>query len=146
MTPEEAIRDRLLAISAVTTLVGTRIYQLTLPQSVTWPAIRVQLISLPIEGTVDGKCSLGIARVQVDAFVDVEAETNPYTAAIALADAIHGNGLSASPTGLHNWGGAVGSPPVTVKRAARLDRDVTYEVDAQRLIRVRQDYQVWAAV
>ena len=41
----KAIRTRLLSVSAVTDLVSTRIYPLTLPQGVTLPAVRYQRVS-----------------------------------------------------------------------------------------------------
>ena len=128
-------------MSAVTTLVSTRVYMLVLPQSPTWPAVRVAVIDEPLETTVDGEQELARARVQVDAWIDATT-ADPYTAAIALADAIHGDGSYAAPTGLQHWQGSIGSPAITVKGIERIDRDVSYEADVERLIRVRQDYQV----
>ena len=143
MTPEEAVRTRLLAVSAVTALVSTRIHQLVFPQSAVWPAIRVQLISEPLDDAVDGEATIVMARVQVDAVTEVASGGNPYADAVALGAAIHGNGLFTSPTGLHRWRGSIGSPAYEVKGILRIDRDVQYESDEERLIRVRQDYQVW---
>ena len=144
MTLEEAVRARLLAITAVTDLVGTRIYILTLPQTPTWPAIRVALIDEPVTSAVDGETALAQARIQVDAWVDATA-ADPYTAAATLATAIHGNGSYTAPTGLEHWHGAIGSPAVTVKGMERIDRTVSHEIDVERLVRVRQDYRVSGA-
>lgn len=69
MSASEIIRARLLAIPAVTALVGTRIYNLVLPSNLdTFPAVRVQRIS-DVEVThLRGVGALHTARVQVDAF------------------------------------------------------------------------------
>lgn len=144
MTPEQAIRERLLSLVSVTSLVSTRIYQLAIPQSPTWPLILVQLISEPLVTGVDGETTLRRSRVQIDVFVDVRPGGNPYTSAVAISDAVHGNGSAASPTGLQHWKGDVGSPAFAIKGIERLDRDVRYEVDADRVIRIRQDYEVWS--
>ena len=139
------MRSRLLLVSAVTALVSTRVYVLTFGQSQTWPAVRVVMVSEPLIKSVAGETALAQTRVQVDSVTAVGSGGNPYTAAIALADAIHGDGSFASPTGLEHWRGSLGSPAYEVKGIGRLDRAVSYDAGPPRVIRVRQDYEVWTA-
>jgi hypothetical protein len=78
----KAIRTRLLSVSAVTDLVSTRIYPLTLPQGVTMPAVRYQRVSGNSDPHVTGTTGAATARLQFDIFA------NTYAGAEALRDAI----------------------------------------------------------
>ena len=62
----KAIRTRLLSVSAVTDLVSTRIYPLTLPQGVTMPAVRYQRVSGNSDPHVRGTTGAATARLQFD--------------------------------------------------------------------------------
>ena len=78
----KAIRTRLLSVSAVTNLVSTRIYPLTLPQGVTMPAVRYQRISGNSDPHIRGTTGTATARLQFD----ILATT--YAAAESLREAI----------------------------------------------------------
>ncbi len=63
---EIAVKTHLAANPAVSALVGTRIYPLALPQNVTYPAIRYQLIDTPRIYTKDGYSGDSRPRLQID--------------------------------------------------------------------------------
>lgn len=142
MTPETAVTDRLLAIGALTALVSTRVYQLRLPQSATFPAVRVQLVGEVEDVHLRGASGLSRTRVQVDAFDRESSGADPYAGAADVAEAIHGDG---SGNGLAGWIGEAGGSPATiaVRTVLRVDRFVDYEPGEMRLVRVRQDYHVF---
>lgn len=143
MSPAEVVIERLGNIGGVTAIVGTRIFQLKLPQTPTLPAIRVQEIDVVDGYHLRGEVSLKPARVQVDVFVPERSAQDPLEQAHALADAIHGDGNGTSATGLSGWIGDIGgSPAVRVHGMFRKDRADTYEGDELRLVRTRQDYMV----
>jgi hypothetical protein len=147
MTPEQAVLEQIRDISAVAALIGSRVYQLRLPQGTALPAVRVQQIGDVGDLHQRGETNLFRTRVQVDVYAVEASGTDPYDAATTLADAIHGAWLDGSPTppnGLSGWHGvASGSPPaIRVLTAIRVARAVSYEADELRQVRVRQDYQV----
>lgn len=69
--------------AGVSALVGARIYPLILPQRVTLPAIRYQVISTLPQPTHNGASGLRQYRIQLS----VHAAT--YSAAQAVAEALH---------------------------------------------------------
>jgi hypothetical protein len=130
------VRYRLLAVSGVTALLGTRIYVLKLPQSPSYPVALIQLVSLVDEYTHDGDAALGVSRVQVDVFAQEASGADPYATAVAAADAIH-----AALSGISFDGS--GSPvDLEISGAFRMNRQTAYEPDALRVVRVLQDYRV----
>lgn len=139
MTCEVAILDRLKSQSAVTTLVGTRVYQLKLPQHPTYPAVRVQLISEPASLHMRGPENLHRSLIQVDAFANEIDATNadPYGTVTRLADAID--------TALHGAAfPSTDSPPsLQVLMIKRENRIPLYEAEELRVVRISQDYYVW---
>lgn len=139
MTVEEAVVGRLLDIAAVTALVSTRVYLDKLPQSPTYPCVRVQLVSEVQEHHLRGGNSMKTARVQVDAFAREVSGVNPYALAAAVADAIHGGD---DGTGLCGWTESIGSPALVVMAAFRLERRRQYDPDELRVCTMSQDYQV----
>src|SRR5262245_5954474 len=144
MSPEEAIVQRLLAIPAVTAMVGTRVWLVILPQSPVMPCVRVQQISQIDEGqhTRGGGGSRGWARVQVDAVAHVADGGNGYVTARQLADAIHGDGRGDVATGLLGWRGVIA--PLTITGIfSMLDAVAEYTPDELRHVRLRRDYAVW---
>lgn len=145
MTAEEAVIERLLGLAAVTALVETRVYQLRLPQGATLPAVRVQQISEDEPYHLRGIVNASMARVQIDAYAAESSGGDPYATATALADAIAGDWRTGTPpNGLSGWQGTVGGSPPTaaVRFAERLTRQVMYEGDELRLVRVSQDYRL----
>lgn len=75
MTAAEIVRTRLLAQSALTALVSTRVWNLHLPQQPTLPAVIVQRIGEAEFMHLRGKTEIFRTRVQID------------SVAISLADA-----------------------------------------------------------
>lgn len=135
MTVEQAVIERLQASADVTALVSTRIYQLTLPQKPTLPAIRVQLISEPRTYQLRGEDGAIRARVQVDAYAAEGNGTDPYAAAHAVAEAVRG--------ALSGKRFTVGSPAITVMGAMVDNRRVLYEAGELRSVNHSQDFIVW---
>lgn len=130
MTIEQVTTDRLESVSAVTNLVGTRIYQLKLRQNTQFPAIRVQLISDPRDYHLRGEIDLGRARVQIDSY-GLETGADPYGAVAAVADAVE--------VALSGVVFTVGG--FKVKGAFQIFRRALHEPGTQPLIRIHQDFR-----
>lgn len=148
MTPEEAVRERLLSIAAVTAIVGSRVHQLVLPQEPTLPAIRVQLIDDVPSYHLRGENGLVPSRVQVDSYAGIASGQDPYARAGALASAVEGNwegGSPSPPSGLSGWRGSLGGSPPSfyIGFAKRVDRAATFEAAPVSMVRIRLDYIVW---
>lgn len=136
MTVEQAIVERLDETSAVTALVSMRNYTHKLPQSATFPANRVQLVSEVTAYHLRGQEQVLTARIQVDTLAEETSGDDPYAeanaVAVAVNDALSGNRAK--------W--SSGSPPFEVVGCFRINRRVTYEADELRLVRVMQEYSV----
>lgn len=140
MTVEEAVRLRLLEIVAVTALVSTRIYLDKLPQSPTYPCVRVTLIDELSEYHLRGGEGYRRARVQVDAYGREVSGVDPYAMAATVAEAING---ADNGTGLSGWAGRIGgSPAMEICGVFRVDRRRSYDPDELRVLTMSQDYQV----
>lgn len=132
MTAGEIVRTRLLALPAVTALVGTRIYLFALPQNTTGvTAIRVQRISELMPGHLRGYRPLRRARVQVDSAAPSMAQAMAIDAA-ALGDGA-GSGL-AGFAGEMNGQTVWNIEPIAVREA--------YDGDPTRLYKVMRDFFV----
>lgn len=143
MTPEEVVVARLESITAVTDIVGDRIYFQILPQGVEYPAVLVGPVGENSDYNLRGPVDLGEARVQVDAYVAETSGGDAATTANVLSAAIHGNGLGTSASGLSGWIGVVGSPAVQVKSCFRVSRlGPFYEAGEINALRVMQDYRL----
>lgn len=146
MSLEEAIRDRILAISSVTASVGSRVYQLVLQQNWISPAIRVQVIGGHRHRQhLRGSEGNARTRVQVDTYVRAASAGDPFETARTIADAVRGDGSGADATGLFGWiGEAVGDSPAISIVNVELPYDGAPEYDSaeRREVRVRQDYLV----
>lgn len=139
MTPDVAIRTRLLQITALTDLVVSRIYAVTFPQGVTKPAVRVQQISREEDFHARGPIGIKAARMQVDVVAATKASAD------AVIEAVHGDGLGDTASGLSGWMGDLGSPPFSVRGIFPLDESESYESDELKQWRVRRDYRlVWS--
>ena len=139
MRVEEVVRARLLASAGVSSLVGTRIYQLLLQQGVTYPAIRVQLISEPRDYHLRGADGSVRSRVQIDAYAQATSGVDPYDVAGDIADAVR-----EALTGVAPFEDG-GSPAELLVTGAFVDsRRVLYEPDELRVVRVSQDVIVWS--
>lgn len=144
MTVEQAIRLRVSALPAVVAIASTRVYLDKLPQTPTYPAIRVQLVDEPGGVHLRGPDGLLRARVQVDHFVDEAASgSDPYADVEALEAATRGDGKGTAATGLSGWKGQVGSPPFVVRGCFRTNRLRRYDPDELRVLTMSVDYIVW---
>lgn len=85
---EEAVYEVLRLDSAVTALVGMRIFQEQLAQGATMPALSYQLISDPSENSHKGPSGLAEARVQFDIWGDTKQQT--YALSLAVRKAFAG--------------------------------------------------------
>lgn len=81
-TIEEALFSKLTNESAITDLVGTRVYPLTLPQNPTYPAMTYQQISKVWGKTHQGAGDMGWPRFQFDCY------GTSYSAAKGVANAL----------------------------------------------------------
>lgn len=132
MTPiEQVVADYLETVTAITAVVGTRIYQLKLPQNATFPAIRVQLVSDDLDYHLRGELNLNSARLQVDAYGKEDPSPDPYRRVTDLADLITA-ALSGIRFTLDN---------VRVVGAFHILRRALHEPGTQPLIRVHQDFR-----
>lgn len=114
MTGADIVRMRLAAITAVTAIVGARIYGLELPQAPTFPAILVSSVArVPETLHLRGTTGVIVDRVQVDCYI-ANSNADPLGAARALSDAAYGGFLAGAATGLVGWRGSIGSPETTV--------------------------------
>lgn len=140
MTPEVAVRARLLQLVPLAALVSARIYLHKFPQSPTWPAVRVLLVDEIRRPHLRGGSKLGRTRVQVDAYAQEASGADPYAQATAVAAAAHGDEAG---SGLQGWVGDLGAPPaIRITGLMRADRAAGYDPDELRLVRIRQDYLV----
>lgn len=143
MTIEVAVRAYLAGLSAVVARASTRVYLDKIAQSTPYPCVRVQLISDPSEYHLRGVVGMSRARVQVDAYDQESSGHDPYSGAMALADAIHGDSAGGSATGLSGYVGTMGgSPAIRVMGCFRIDRRRGYDPEELRVVYLSQDYMV----
>lgn len=145
MTVEEAVLARLQDVSAVTAIVGDRIYLDKLPQSPTYPAVRVLMVDDPKGQHLRGTLGTTRGRVQVDAYVSEEHSAAPYVDIAALTEAIEGDGNGPSASGLFGWIGSIdGIRIVNVQHAAGRRRQ--YDPLELQVLTMILDYYVWYRV
>lgn len=144
MTVEQAIADRLSSDAGVSALVGTRVWQLKLPQSPTLPAVVVQLISDPSEHHLRGEVGQTRSRVQVDCYGKDSGVADPYEAVTDVAEAVSDALCGVEPFTV----AGAGSPSVDryVQFVRRLSRMSMHEGDELRVVRVTQDFLVVSQV
>ncbi len=144
MTLGDGIKERLLDITALTTLVGQRVFELVLPQNEKRTAVRFQVLGASRPDHLRGPVNQVAQRVQVDVYVPI-GPIDPLGDARAIADAVRGDGLGTGATGFWGWVGTVGGSPeaIEIRRVELLDDgDALYESDEIRRVRIRQDYRV----
>lgn len=139
MTVEDAVIARLLALSAVTALVSTRVYLEKLPQSPTYPCVRVTLVSDGTDYHLRGGTGVKRARVQVDAFAKEVSGVNPYALVETVADAVNG---ADDGTALSGWRGSIGSPAFEVLACQQVERRTMYDPEELRVVTMSQDFMV----
>lgn len=140
MSPEAAIAERIVALA---TSAGTRVYQLRLPQSATFPAVRVQLITgRRFPHLRGGGADLRMALIQVDSYARESSGADPYEAVTTLAGEINGDDAG---SGLSGWAGeSPGSPGLQITGVLpNGEARPMYEAEDLRLVRMMQEFQVW---
>lgn len=90
-----AVRTYLLAQSAVTDLVGQRIYLDILPQNATTPAVAMSKISESEQHKLSDRLGFVQTRIQFECFADKRHVTDARLKANAVADAIKQSGICA---------------------------------------------------
>jgi hypothetical protein len=133
MTISDALCQRLRGDAGVSAFVGTRVYQLKLPQQPTLPALRVQLVSEPTTYHLRGPVNAWQALVQVDAYASEfdPAFPDPYDQVERLATAVE--------QALSGVLATVG--PIAIIGCFRVSRAPLYEPGELRLARILQEYR-----
>lgn len=141
MTGAEVVHAYLLTLSAVTALVGGRIWTYRFKQSPTLPAVLVSQVSEIQFGHLRGTVGLRWCRIQIDVISATIREARQVDQAVMGA---YATGSPVGPTGLLGVHTSVGSPAVVMICPAVLGyREPDFEADELRLSRTSRDYQVW---
>lgn len=129
MTLEQALYSYLSTYAGLTALVSTRIYPVTMPQGVTYPAVTYTRISAPRIHAMGRDTGLASPRVQVDCWGSSYSSVKGVAAQVRAA--------------LQDFSGLMGGAGgVTVQRAfIEGDRDL-YESDTQTH-RTSMDFIIW---
>jgi hypothetical protein len=149
VTLGDGIKERLLAMAPLTSLVGQRVFELVLPQNEKRTAVRFFVMGAPRPTHRRGPVNHFSQRVQVDSYVPIGG-IDPLGEVKAIADAVMGDGLGDDATGLSGWRGSLVGSPDTLHV---FDVEVTddgqgmVEMDEIRRVRIRQEYRVhWRAL
>lgn len=117
MTPEEAVRQRILDLS---TSASTRVFTLKLPQKLaTWPAACVQLARDVRDYHLRGGSRVGMAFMWVNLYAPEAPGADPYASTAQLAAEIAGDEAG---SGLNGWIGEFGSPVFRITGAFLVSR------------------------
>lgn len=144
MNGAEIVRDRLLTLTSVTSLVAMRIWCALLKQGNQSAAVRVSLVpGAPEAVHLRGRSSVIVDRVQVDAYAYEKTSSDPLGDARAIALAAYGDMVGGVATGLIGWSGSLGSPGVLVDAIQSASRPIEmFLADELRQWVVSQDYYV----
>lgn len=132
-TPVDAIVGYLKADPALAALVGTRIYQVHLPQSPTYPAIVVHSVAEPRSYHYRGPDNLARTRIQIDAYTSEHAGGNQKNVVDITAWTVEAR-LSGAPF-------QAGTPALAIRATVRTNKLDLYEAE-DRLLRVMLEYLV----
>lgn len=139
MTVDTAIRAHLLTLSAVTALVGQRVYTSEWPQSNKQSGVLVRLIDEVQTAHLRGGVSLFRARVQVDAVAFKASGVDHKAVATAIDEAVHGPGDGSGLCGFH---GDVGSPAFEIEAILPDSVREIYSPDVLQMFVRSRDYFV----
>lgn len=137
MTPERAVRARLLQLPALVAMVGGRIFCGHAPQGVISPFVSIQLIDEVQSPHLRGSGGPKRSRIQIDVYTRERSGVDAYDSASDIAAAIDGAGDAGS---LDGWRGVVNGLAIT--GAFRIDRRPLFIVNEQRLERWQLDYMI----
>lgn len=128
-------RLRLLGVAALTALVSTRVYAGILPQSVTLPAVLVEVVGGFQDGHLRGGNALRMTRIQVTAIALTRAQ------AVAIHEALAGDDAGSA---LSYWRGGIGSPAVQVSLCEPVgDPREEYVAGELKQFRRQQDFRMF---
>lgn len=140
LLPEQALQQILLADAAVVALVGARIYSPVLPQTVTYPAISIQLDKRDSVRQLNNRGSTGLA-VSGYRIAAISQGPSKYAQAKRIAEAVR--------LALEGYSGTVTDSTVSPIESVRIQlispegsRD--HYDDATQIHRVIADFDVWA--
>jgi len=131
---EYAIRRHLLDNSAVTAIIGDRIYPLTMPQGETLPVITYSVAAIHEDNQEGDAATLARARLQLDCWATTHKQANDLAQAVRLA--------------LPTTTGAIGSGANRVEEVSIIPIETGrqfYEPDT-RYYRVMLEFYVWYPV
>lgn len=128
MSLEAAFYAQLCATSALSALVGTRIYPLGLPHGVTLPAVTFQRVSGPRLRTLGNTNLGGAARFQVSCWGESYADASAVAAAVRTLD---------------NFDGLMGGAGGVTVRAIQQQNEVHLRDPETQWAHVALDFTVW---
>lgn len=117
---------RLQAVSAVTDLVGTRVFPAPLPQGQTLPAVTYQRVSGARESAMGSDTGVAHPRIQVDCWA------SSYSGVKALATAVRG--------ALQRYSGTIATVEI---QDSFLKNDIDLFEDEIEANRVMLDFEIW---
>lgn len=112
--PLALVRTRILALPAVTSITGTRVYSGKLPQKPLIPAVILQLIDRVESSHLRGTAGLYAARVQVHSVASNRSQ------AFAMASAVDGDGTG---SGLSHFRGTISGTSVALIEPGGSERE-----------------------
>lgn len=143
---EDAIRERLLSLSPLASLVGTRIYPGILPQGEVRASVTLQNVDKVIGQHLRGPVYPGESRLQTVAYVTASQSTDEWNEVQRIGAAIFGDGLGEDATGLFGFIGSIGGSPAAFRIAnvsCPYSRGPYYEFDNEvRRCCFHQDFYV----
>ena len=150
MTLGDAVKERLLAMAPLVSLVGQRVFETVLPQNEKRAAVRYYVIGNAHPIHQRGPVNHYWNRVGVDSYVPIGG-IDPLGEVQAVAAAVMGDGLGPTATGLKGWSGLLGGSPQQIHvfgvEVIRGEDSGHVEMEEQRRLVVRQEFRIhWRAI
>lgn len=141
----------MLGLSALTALVGTRIYPGILPQGEVRASVTLQNISKVQGQHLRGPDYPASTRLQIVAYVTETQSADEWNEVQQIGAAVHGDGLGEDASGLFGFTGSMGGSPAAFRVAnieLAMARGPYYEFDNEvRRACFHQDFIVrWTPV
>lgn len=136
MTCAELVREFLLTLTPVTTLVEGRVWAFRWGQSPKQPAVLVQQIDDIHDPHLRGHSAMRWARIQIDVIAKTALQARE------VDQAILGGYVNGASTGLIGATASVGSPAAYIRYATPIGYREFYEGEELKQSRVSRDYGV----
>ena len=151
MTIHDALRERALDITPLTALIGQRVYPAKLTQGERRPSVVFQCFRAGQGQHLRGPVGIQETRLQADVYVDEASSDDPFSDANAIMEALYGDGLGPTASGLFGFVGDLGGSPATLRIlnvADVLTRGPLSDQDNEVVrVRLQQDFLVhWKAL